>query len=391
MASTYSTSLGLELIGQGEQSGTWGITTNNNMGTLLEQAITGVQSVSMSNATYTLSFYQGASDESRNAVLVVGGTNLAPQNLIAPAVQKIYLINNKSGNTITVKTSSGNGVAVTSGTVAQVYCDGTDFYSAAPTINNLTGNFAATGTITSGGAMTSGGTLTTPTLSITGTGSVGSNFSVSGTTYTNALVNYGTSTSGASTVNGNQTVSGTLFAGGVSTYTSAVGNGGQTIAGNLTVGGSITANSIAGVTGIIKQIRGGNQFTGTPATSSEGQISTGHYAQITPSSASSVILVLFFATLSQGNIYATQGANAFLNICRNSGALFGGANLQSSNVNVNNGGQASTYGSVSFSFVDSPNSTGLLTYEIFYSANGGGVAGYNNQRNAVLTLLEITQ
>ena len=385
MASTYSTSLGLELIGQGEQSGTWGITTNNNMGTLLEQAITGVQSVSMSNATYTLSFYQGASDESRNAVLVVGGTNLAPQNLIAPAVQKIYLINNKSGNTITVKTSSGNGVAVTSGTVAQVYCDGTDFYSAAPTINNLTGNFAATGTITSGGAMTSGGTLTTPTLSITGTGSVGSNFSVSGTTYTNALVNYG-----SSQINGNQTVTGTASSGAMVT-SSIYDYGSATINGNLVVGGSITAGSIAGVTGIIKQIAGGAQFTGSPATSSEGQVTTGHYAQITPTSASSKILVLFFATLSQGNIYATQGANAFLNIVRNGGGLFGGANLQSANVNVNNGGQASTYGSVSFSFVDSPNPTGLLTYEIFYSANGGGVAGYNNQRNAVLTLLEITQ
>ena len=390
MASTYSTSLGLELIGQGEQSGTWGITTNNNFGTLVEQAITGVQNVSMSNATYTLSFYQGAADEARNAVLVVGGTNLAPQNLVAPAVQKVYIVNKKSGNTVNIKTSSGNAIAITNGTVAQVYCDGTNFYSATPTINNLTGNFAATGTITSGGAMTSGGTLTTPTLSVTGTGSTGSNFSVGGTTYTNALVNYGTSTSGASTVTGNQTVTGTATSGAMVT-SSIYDYGNAQINGNLVVNGSITAGSIAGVTGIIKQIAGGAQFTGTPATSSEGQITTGHYAQITPTSASSRILVLFFATLSQGNIYATQGANAFLNIVRNGGALFGGANLQQVNVNVNNGGQASTYDSVSFSFVDYPNSTGLLTYEIFYSANGGGVAGYNNQRNAVLTLLEISQ
>ena len=390
MASTYSTSLRLELIGQGEQAGTWGLTTNTNFGTLVEQAITGVQTISMSNATYTLSNYNGATDEARNAVLVMTGTNFAPQNLIAPSVEKVYIIKNTTGNTVNIKTSSGNAIAISNSTVAQVYCDGTDFYSAAPTINNLTGNFAATGTITSGGAMISGGTLTAPTLSIAGTGSTGSNFSVGGTTYTNALVNYGTSTSGASTVTGNQTVTGTASSGAIVT-SSIYDYGNGQINGNLIVGGSITAGSIAGVTGIIKQIAGGAQFTGTPATSSEGQISTGHYAQITPTAASSRILVLFFATLSQGNIYATQGANAFLNICRNSGALFGGANLQSSNVNVNNGGQASTYGSVSFSFVDSPNSTGLLTYEIFYSANGGGVAGYNNQKNAVLTLLEITQ
>ena len=121
MASTYSTSLGLELIGQGEQSGTWGLTTNNNFGTLVEQAITGVQAISMSNATYTLSFYQGASDEARNAVLVVTGTNLAPQNLVAPAVQKVYIVNNQSGNTVNIKTSSGNAVAITNGTTTQVY------------------------------------------------------------------------------------------------------------------------------------------------------------------------------------------------------------------------------------------------------------------------------
>ena len=86
MASTYSTSLGLELIGQGEQSGTWGITTNNNFGTLVEQAITGVQPITMGDATYTMTTYQGASDESRNAVLVLSGTVTSQQNLIAPAV-----------------------------------------------------------------------------------------------------------------------------------------------------------------------------------------------------------------------------------------------------------------------------------------------------------------
>ena len=47
MPSTYSTSLKLELIGNGEQTGTWGQTTNNNLGTLIEQAITGEQSQKM--------------------------------------------------------------------------------------------------------------------------------------------------------------------------------------------------------------------------------------------------------------------------------------------------------------------------------------------------------
>ena len=111
MASTYSTSLRLELIGQGEQSGTWGITTNNNLGSLIEQAITGVQTISMANTTYTLSTYDGAVDESRNAVLVLTGTNLAPQDLIAPSVEKVYLVKNTTGNTVNIKTSGEIGRA----------------------------------------------------------------------------------------------------------------------------------------------------------------------------------------------------------------------------------------------------------------------------------------
>ena len=167
MASTYSTSLGLELIGQGEQSGTWGITTNNNFGTLVEQAITGVQAITMSNATYTMTTYQGASDESRNAVLVLGGTNLAPQNLIAPGVEKIYLINNQSGNTVTIKTTSGNGAAITNGSYAQVYCDGTDFYNATPSLNSVTGNLSVSGSITAGANITATNRVTANVVSAT--------------------------------------------------------------------------------------------------------------------------------------------------------------------------------------------------------------------------------
>jgi hypothetical protein len=166
MASTYSTSLGLELIGQGEQSGTWGITTNNNFGTLVEQAITGVQNITMGNAPYTMTTYQGASDESRNAVLVLGGTVTSPQNLIAPAVEKVYLIKNVTGSTITIKTTGGVGAALSNGTYAQVYCDGTDFYNATPSGNNVTGNLAVTGNITANN-ITATNTITANTISAT--------------------------------------------------------------------------------------------------------------------------------------------------------------------------------------------------------------------------------
>jgi hypothetical protein len=167
MASTYSTSLGLELIGQGEQSGTWGITTNNNFGTLVEQAITGVQTITMGDATYTLTTYQGAADESRNAVLVLGGTVTTPQNLIAPAVEKVYLIKNITGSTITIKTTGGVGAALSNGTYAQVYCDGTDFYNATPSGNNVTGDLAVTGSITAGANVTAVNRVTANVVSAT--------------------------------------------------------------------------------------------------------------------------------------------------------------------------------------------------------------------------------
>jgi len=167
MASTYSTTLRLELIGQGEQSGTWGITTNNNLGSLIEQAITGVQTITMGDATYTLTSYDGAIDESRNAVLVLGGTLTAPQELIAPGVEKVYLIKNTTGNTVTIKTSGGNGAAIRTGSYAQVYCDGTDFYNATPSGNSVDGDLAVSGSITAGANVTAVNRVTANTISAT--------------------------------------------------------------------------------------------------------------------------------------------------------------------------------------------------------------------------------
>ena len=164
MASTYSTTLRLELIGQGEQSGTWGVTTNNNFGALVEQAITGVQTITMNNTQYILSSFDGAVDEARNAVLVVNGTNITAQNLVAPAVEKLYTIRNISGANVTIKTSSGNGIAVSNNSYVQVYCDGTDFYNATPSVNNITGDLAVSGNETVGGNLTVAGTLSAGTI-----------------------------------------------------------------------------------------------------------------------------------------------------------------------------------------------------------------------------------
>jgi hypothetical protein len=132
MASTYSPSLKITLMGDGDQAGLWGQTTNTNLGTLVEQAITGVVSIVMSNANYTLTSFNGITDEARNAVLVVSGSNSAVRDVIPPVVEKLYtVVNNTSGGfAIRVIGATGTGVSIPPGITTLVYCDGTNFIEA---------------------------------------------------------------------------------------------------------------------------------------------------------------------------------------------------------------------------------------------------------------------
>lgn len=129
MPSTYSPSLRIELIGAGEQSGTWGTTTNTNLGTLLEQSIAGVQAITMIDTNYTLTNYNGVSDEARKAVLVASGTNTAVRDIIAPLVAKNYIIKNNTtgGFAINIRAATGASVSIPNGVTSAVYCDGTNF------------------------------------------------------------------------------------------------------------------------------------------------------------------------------------------------------------------------------------------------------------------------
>jgi len=149
MASTYSSSLKLTLIGDGDQSGIWGQTTNTNLGTLLEQAICGVQSIVMSDANYTLTNFNGVLDESRNAVLVVTGTNSVQRDLIPPVVKKLYIIANNTGGgqAIRVIGATGTGVIIPNGATQVIYCDGINFVAAsAAFVNGAILNVAGGGT-----------------------------------------------------------------------------------------------------------------------------------------------------------------------------------------------------------------------------------------------------
>jgi hypothetical protein len=177
MSSTYSNNLTLELIGTGDQAGNWGATTNVNLGTLLEQAISGYVSVTVS-ADVTLSMTNGVDATARNMFLQLTGTGGFTLNV--PNNRKLYFIYNSTAASVTVKVTGLTGVAVPAGAKVVLVCNGTDIVSATnymvsltagaitgPLTGNVTGNVAGnvTGDLT--GNVVLGGTKTITTTGFT--------------------------------------------------------------------------------------------------------------------------------------------------------------------------------------------------------------------------------
>jgi len=131
MASTYS-DLKIELIGTGEQSGTWGDTTNINLGTALEEAIAGrANAVFTTDADLTITLTNtNATQVARHYILnVTSNVSLTTtRNLIVPTTDKPYIVeNNTTGaQSIVVKTSAGTGITIPNGKKCMVYANSTD-------------------------------------------------------------------------------------------------------------------------------------------------------------------------------------------------------------------------------------------------------------------------
>ena len=131
MASTYSTNLKIELIGTGEQAGTWGTTTNTNLGTAIEQAIVGKADITMSSTTVTLTLTDTPAAQNARAVyLNLTGSPGGAADLVVPAVQKPYIVRNGSNQVVTVKVSGQTGVAVPVSATMWLYNNGTDVVNA---------------------------------------------------------------------------------------------------------------------------------------------------------------------------------------------------------------------------------------------------------------------
>jgi len=178
MASTYSPSLRIELIGAGDQAGTWNTTTNSNLGTLIESAIAGYVAVSVTSANQAFTALDGAADQARNAVIALTTTTVANFNVYAPPQEKTYIIYNTTAFTATIfnstvignTTAAGAGIPVAALSKVVVFSDGTNFRSidatsfsgVLPVANGGTG--VATSTGTGNTVLSTSPTLTTPTM-----------------------------------------------------------------------------------------------------------------------------------------------------------------------------------------------------------------------------------
>ena len=271
MPSTYS-NLGIELIASGDQAGTWGTTTNTNLGTLIDQAIAGYQTTACTGGTDTITIPNGATGVARNMFLELTGTGGG--SLVVPTNKKLYFIYNNTAGAITVKVTTG--VSVPAGAKTVLVCNGTDIVVAV--------NYLASLTLGAALPVASGGTsLTTLTANnvLLGNGTSAPQF-VAPTTSGNIL-----------TANGTTWVSSTPATNG--TVTSVAVSGGST--GLTTSGGPITSTGTITLAGTLAVANGGTGATATTA-----------YAVYTGNSAGTGFAAIANGTTGQVFTATTSGA-----------------------------------------------------------------------------------
>lgn len=298
MATNYSTLLGFALPTTGELSGTWGDVVNNSITELVEDAIAGSATASVTSADWTLTTTgSGAANEARNAILIPTGTPGTTRNIIAPGSSKAYIVDNQSNGAVIVKASATTGATVAAGTTALVAWDGSDFVLVAQNLANAQGTLAVanggTGVTSSTGSgsvvLSTSPTLTTPNLGTpsaatltnatglpivngtTGTLSVARGGS-GATSLTGVLKGNGTSAFTASNVNLTSEVTGTLPVANGGTGITSLGSGVATFLGTPS-----SANLAAAVTG---ETGSGALVFGTSPTISGATLNDGYTEEV---------------------------------------------------------------------------------------------------------------
>jgi len=159
MASSYSSSLNLELQATGENSGSWGTKTNNNL-QKLESATKGYVSVAIASTSDSLTATDGSTtDEQSNAIIKLTGTLSNNTTIQCEAVETWYIVDNAtsmSSYTLGFKPAGGTATNLVSGSKHILYSDGSTMFD----VLNDAGNITANGTLTvSGNTSLDGGSF----------------------------------------------------------------------------------------------------------------------------------------------------------------------------------------------------------------------------------------
>ena len=246
MSSTYSPDLRIQLMGPGDQAGTWGSTTNNNFQYIFEQAIAGLQVVSVTTTPQALTYLNGATPTLANnqaicAVLQLSNGGVGANfTLTTPSgAQKTYVVFNNTAYVATMQVtgSSGSTIAIPAGVTTTVYTDGTNFYAGSTgTVGSFSvnGALSATGSVTASNHIGAGTGLTGTAASL----SIGGN-AATATSATSAT------TAGACT--GNAATATNPASGG--SFITSSNIGGQSVSYASSAGSATTATTASNVSG----------------------------------------------------------------------------------------------------------------------------------------------
>jgi hypothetical protein len=165
MVSTYTANSGIQLPANGEQSGTWGETINDNMD-IIDRLTNGVGAISLSGTTHTLTITDGTLSEGQYNVLVLGGSPSGTNTItITPNDgQHVYIVKNSSGQSAIFTQGSGGDITLLNGETKVIYSDGVGAGSA---VVDITNDFAMGNVTITGGAI-SGATLSTSSFTLGG-------------------------------------------------------------------------------------------------------------------------------------------------------------------------------------------------------------------------------